>query len=104
MTPPIGARSPKAKAATRRIVDCTARTTTSRKARPASRDIREAGVTRIRSTTPARSSAIRLKPTNSAPKIPSCTSSPGVKTCHEFPAGKPWSPTIRLSRGPKSAR
>ena len=79
-TPPHGARRPRGSAASSRRIDCTTRTTTSRSTRPAISAIREAGVTRSASMTPARSSAIRPKPTNIAPNMPSCTIRPGMNT------------------------
>src|SRR5438309_207886 len=51
-----------------------------RRARPSSSATRLTGVTRSRSITPMRSSAIRLKPTPAAPNMPSCTSRPGTNT------------------------
>ena len=53
--------------------------TTSRSERPSSRASRLTGVTRDRSMTPARSSAIRPKPWNRPPKMASRTSRPGTK-------------------------
>jgi hypothetical protein len=79
-TPGSGARNPSGIDTTTSSVPCTSRTTTSRSTRPSSSAVRLAGVTRWLSTTPARYSAISPKPTNSAPKIPSCTRIPGTKT------------------------
>ena len=68
--------------------------TTSRSDRPKSIAIRLIGVTRIRSTTPERSSAIRPKPTNAPPKTAIWMSRPGMNQLNAF------SPTFgRLDRG-----
>ena len=64
--------------------------TTSRSERPRSIDARLIGVTRIRSTTPLRSSAMSPKPPNAVPKIAIWMSSPGTNQLNAFvpaPAG-----------------
>ena len=86
------------------MMPCTISTTTSRRTRPSSSETREAGETRIRSTTPLRISDSSPKPTNAAPKIPSCTSRPGTNTCQASPGGNPGDCTTFSSSGPNSAR
>ena len=54
--------------------------------RPSSSAVRLAGVTRSASITPARHSATRPNPANSAPKMPSCTSRPGTKIVYALSA------------------
>ena len=64
---------------------------------------RLAGVTICRSITPARHSAMMPKPTNSPPKMPSWTSSPGTNTCQ----ASPWKPEVCAtvcSSGPNRVR
>ena len=56
------------------------RMVTSRRERPSSIASRLAGVTRMRSMTPARISAMRPKPTNAVVKSARYTSRPGTKT------------------------
>jgi hypothetical protein len=58
---------------------CASSDTTSRRDRPSSSASLLTGVTRDRSMTPARSSAIRPKPWNRPPKMASSTSRPGTK-------------------------
>jgi hypothetical protein len=59
---------------------CPSSETTSRRERPNSSATRLTGVTRDRSITPARSSAISPKPWKRPPKMASSTSRPGTKT------------------------
>src|SRR5262245_24874821 len=61
------------------ITAWTSSESTSRSDRPSSRASRLIGVTRERSMTPARSSAMRPNPWNRPPKMASSTSSPGTK-------------------------
>ncbi len=72
------ARSPKAIAAASNNTARPTSSRTSRSTRPSSRATRLTGVTRIRSITPERTSAITMKPTKAAPNRASCTSSPGM--------------------------
>ena len=103
--PSTGASSPKkATATTERRAPWTRMTTTSRSTRPRRSDPRLAGVTRIRSTTPARHSAINPKPAKAAPKMPSWTSSPGTNTCQAEPGGKPGADATGSSSGPNRIR
>ena len=60
------------------------RMTTSRSDRPRSIAPRLIGVTRIRSITPLRSSAMSPKPTNAVPKIAIWMSSPGTNQLNAF--------------------
>jgi len=72
--------SPKGSERTIRMVACISSMRMSRSARPIKSAKRLTGVTRKRSTTPALSSAMRLKPTPAAPNIPSWIRRPGTKT------------------------
>lgn len=60
-------------------------------------------MTRKRSTTPERSSAMIPKPTNELLNSPSCTSSPGTKSCQPD-ASVPKDVDTRENSGPKSSR
>ena len=66
------------------IVAWTIRITTSRSDRPRSMDARLIGVTRIRSTTPLRNSAMSPKPPNAVPKIAIWMISPGTNQLNAF--------------------
>ena len=79
-------------------------TSTSRSTRPSSRPSRLAGVTRIRSTTPNRISAMMPNPTNSVPNMPSWMSRPGTKTCQELPGGKPGARVSGFEQRPEQRR
>src|SRR3954449_2580655 len=93
--------SPNGKATRISRIAWTSSVTTSRSDRPSSSDSRLTGVTRIRSITPARSSAIRPKPTNSVPNMASWTSSPGTKNLY---ASALFIRSAFLSSGPNSSR
>ena len=77
--------------------------TTSRSERPKSMAMRLIGVTRIRSTTPARSSAIRPNPTKAPPNTAVWMSRPGMNQLKALvPA---WAALTEASRsGPKRTR
>ena len=60
------------------------RTTTSRSDRPSSIDARLIGVTRMRSTTPLRSSAMSPKPPNAVPKMAIWMIRPGTNQLNAF--------------------
>jgi len=96
--------NPKGREIRIRIRDWMAIATMSRRARPSSMATRLTGVTRKRSMTPARSSAIRLKPTPDAPNRPSWTSSPGTNTLYAPPGGNPRIVAIDLSSGANRTR
>ena len=79
------------------------RTTTSRSDRPSSIEARLIGVTRMRSTTPLRSSAMSPKPPNAVPKIAIWMISPGTNQLNAFvPA--PACFTAPSRSGPKRTR
>src|SRR5579884_1074428 len=82
----------------------TSSTTTSRRARPSRSARRLTGVTRRRSTTPYRSSAISPNPTKPVPNRLSWMSRPGTNTLSGFPPGKPGAPASGSSSGPNSTR
>src|SRR3954447_3338390 len=93
--------SPNGKATRISRIAWTSSVTTSRSDRPSSSDSRLTGVTRIRSMTPARSSAIRPNPTNSVPNMASCTSRPGTKNLY---ASALLIRSAFFSSGPNSSR
>ena len=70
---------PNASPASTRTTAWTSSVTTSLSTRPASSAVRLTGVTRNRSMTPARQSAMIVKPTKAAPNRPSWISRPGTK-------------------------
>ena len=85
------------------IVAWNIRTTTSRSDRPSSIETRLIGVTRIRSTTPLRSSAMRPKPPNAVPKMAIWMIRPGTNQLNAFvPA--PACLTAPSSSGPNRTR
>ena len=82
--PPRSIRSPNGIATTIIRIAWQTRITTSRSDRPKSIAIRLIGVTRIRSTTPERSSAISPNPTNAPPKTAIWMSRPGMNQLKAF--------------------
>lgn len=76
--------------------------TTSRRDRPSSSASRLTGVTRLRSITPARSSASSVKPTKNVPNRASSTRRPGTNTLYASAADGARSALV--SKGPNSRR
>jgi hypothetical protein len=77
---------------------------TSRSDRPSSIATRLMGVTRIRSTTPSRSSSHSPKPTKAELNSAVMTRMPGTKTLKAPPGGKPGMLAMFFNSGPKSSR
>jgi hypothetical protein len=102
--PPTGARRPITRPVRMRITDWTSRATASRMTLPKRRAKRLTGVTRMRSITPARHSAMMAKPTKREPNRPSWTRSPGTKMRQAWSEDAPGALTKCLTSGPNRVR
>ena len=103
ITPTHEGCRPTGMATSTRITACAPMVTTLLSVRPSSRDTRGAGVTRCRSRTPSRTSWMMPNPAKPAPKMASCSNSPGTNSDHDAEPPRPPARTL-VSSGPNNTR